>query len=228
MWMFVGLLGALVLIILVALLQSARRRRALERLTREKGWSFEAGDAPEFSVSYEDAYGLYQVGRSRMASDIVRGTLAGRPFEVFGYRYVVGSLKHPVVHHQTVVHFDDPNLRLPWFSLRPAETARQLFGTQGFGNVFLDAAPEFSMRNYVAGQDPTATARRFSDPVIGAFGAQQGVAVDAGGAHLFVFRPRRIEKVANLTAVIQGAADIADAFAASAPPAPPPLDLPPL
>jgi hypothetical protein len=223
MWLFIALLAALALMILFALWQGARRRRALEGLAREKGWSFEAGDAPGFSTPFEAAYGLYQVGRDRMASDIMRGTLAGRPFEVFGYRYVVGSYKHPVAYHQTVVLIDDANLRLPWFSLRPADTARQLFGTQGFGNVFLEGAPEFSMQNYVSGQDPAATARRFTDRVIGAFGAQQGIAVDAGGTHLFVFRPRRIEKVAQLPALVQGAFDLADALAASAPAPPPPL-----
>lgn len=223
MWLFLALLALLALMIAGSVFHGRRRVKALQTTAQATGWGFVPGDAPGFTADFEPAYGLFQLGRSRMASDVLERSEGSRRIEVFGYRYVVGSYKHPRLHPQTVVHIEDPRMRLPWFSLRPADAVRQMFGAQGFGNVYLHAAPQFSDQNYIAGQDPDATARRFTPAVMGAFGTLQRLAADGGGEHLFLFRSDRVEKVADLQSFVAKATAVADAFVAGAGTPPPPL-----
>ena len=223
MWLFNVLLGALALMIVYALIASRRRVKALRALAADMGWSFAPADDPSIA---EDFAGLplFQIGLSRMANDVMHGQVDGREVEVFGYRYLVGNYKRRIAHHQTVVHVVEPSLDLPPFSLRSADAVRQMFGTQGFGNVFLEQAPEFSMRNYINAADPTPTAVRFTAPVLATVEAQYPIGIDAAGPHLFHFTFDRVVKVAEIRDRIREAMDLVDAFAARPPTStPPPL-----
>jgi hypothetical protein len=223
MWLLVALLAVLAILIATAVVQGKRRVRALGGLAQKEGWTFTPGDVEGMTTPFESGYGLFQPGHSRMASDILERTDGRRTVEVFGYRYVIGYSRRRSIFVQTVVHIQDSEMRLPWFSLRPADAVRQVFGTQGFGNVFIHHAAQFSDLNYIAGQDPEATARRFTPAVIGAFGSMQRVAADGGGEHLFLFRINKVEKVADLQAFVARATQIADAFVTGSGAPPPPL-----
>jgi len=222
MWLFL-LLAALAVLIALAVYANRRRKRALSELAASLGWTYEPNDAPEVGAGY-DRWALFRIGHSGMANDVMRGDMDGRAVEVFGYRYVVGYSKRRSVYPQTVVHVVDADMALPAFSLRAADTVKQFFGAQAFGNVFLEHAPEFSMRNYVTADDPPAAGERFTDRVLAALGTQDRVAIDASGPHLFHFTPNHVAKVADIPSRVRMAVDLAEAFATRAPaPVPPPL-----
>lgn len=214
-------------VVALALWSAAKRRKALAAVAQGLGWSF-AEKAPDHAAAFHGVP-LFEQGRSRTTTNLLRGTFGGRAVEVFDYAYTSGSGKNRTTHHQTVVHFDEPALRLPAFSVRPEGAVMKLFAAFGYQDIDLPARPEFSKRFVLRGPDETAIRRRFDDPLPDVFDANRGVCVDGVGTHLFVFQAGRLTKPDALPDALTRAAEILRAFETTEPRpssfSPPPLSV---
>jgi hypothetical protein len=228
MWLLLALLAALAAAIGYALWASKQRREALGRFARAGGWAFVPDDAPGYAEPFARAgHMLFRAGHGGTASDLLRGTFGGRAVEVLAYRYAVGPPHHSTAHHQTVVHVEDPALRLPPFTIRPAAAVHRLFGTQGFVDAALLRHREaLTARTYLYSPHPEALRALATAPLADLFEADPALSVDGGGTHLFVFRLGEVAKVEDLPALLAQADAVARTLAATAPAAPPPPSVP--
>ncbi len=191
--------------------KTLRYVRALRALAAERGWTFTRGDVPGHVRGFGGRYPLFRLGIERTAHDVLRGDAGGHPVEVFSYRYDVRYGARRASIHQTVVHVEDPALRLPAFSLRPADAGPPP-GLEDVGEVALPLAADASARSRLLASDTDATAARFTGDVLDALAAAPGLSVDGGEGHLFVFREGEVTAPAALPARIDEALRLAAAF----------------
>jgi hypothetical protein len=196
---------------------TVRYVRALRALAAERGWTFVQGDAHGHVQGFTGPYALFRQGREGTAHDVLRGDAGGYAVEVFGYRYVVRYGARPASIHQTVVHVEDPTLRLPAFSLRPAGGGPPLPGMEGFVEVALSDSAEFPAGPRLRAPDGPATAARFTPDVLDALAAAPGLSVDGGDGHLFVFREGKVTAPAAIPAGVDEALRLAAAFRTTPP-----------
>ena len=207
---FLVLLGGLIAVLVLVARSAAKRRAALQALADAQGWTYAQqalGHAAPFAP-----YALFSQGHSGRTTDLLTGSFGGQPLEMFDYHYTTGSGKGRRQHHQTVVHFHLPALRLPSFSVRPEGVMLKLISAMGYKDIDFPEHPEFSKRFLLRGPDEAAVRVLFVDRLPTAFEALRGIAVDGGDGHLFVFRPGQPVSPDGLSALLTQASTMLRAF----------------
>jgi len=216
-------LGIIALVIGLSVWADKRRLKALTAMAEGLGWTYDP-KAVGF-VPGSGAFALFDIGRARRSSNLLRGTFGGRDVEVFDYSYTTGGGKNQHTSLQTVVHIEDPALSLPWFSVRPENVMHKMMGAFGYQDIDLPENPEFSKRFLLRGSDEAAIRERFVDALPDILDANRGIGVDGGGGHLYVFLPGRRPKVDAFPEWLTQADEVIRAFYDTAPSAyaaPPP------
>ncbi len=111
---------------------------------------------------YRSRFALFNSGRGRTVSNVLRRQAAGLHVLLYDYSYTTGSGKHSHTHHQTVAMFWSQELNLPEFRLSPEgwlSKLTQMFGTQ---DIDFEESPEFSKKFVLAGTSEL-TIREFFD-----------------------------------------------------------------
>jgi len=163
------------------------RTQALQAVAAQHGWNFLA-EAPLNMIAGLENFTLFNSGHSKQIKNFMYGEASGIKAAVFDYFYVTGSGKSRHVHSQTVVYLEPPNLRVPYFSLRPENFMHKFISALGYQDIDFGQRPAFSEQYLLRGQDEPAIRQTFNDRLLGFYETYNGTSTDAGGNQLLVFR----------------------------------------
>src|SRR5688572_21118669 len=132
LWIFVIFIAIAIGVIVIALVAAAKRRKALAELAQRIGFTFEAdaddGDAAAARYGGFDPFGR---GRSRRASNLLRGRRGDVEFELFDYRFTTGSGKNKRTHRYGIVAAHVP-MHFHQLRIRPEGIFDKLVSFAGF------------------------------------------------------------------------------------------------
>ena len=163
------------------------RTEAMRQAAAQFRWAF-AEAAPLNMIAGLEHFGLFNSGHSKEIKNMMYGEASGIKAAVFDYVYVTGSGKNRAVHNQTVVYLEPPNLRVPYFSLRPENFMHKIIAAFGYQDIDFGQRPEFSKNYLLRGQDEPAIRQVFNDRLLTFYESYAGTCTDAGGNQLLVFR----------------------------------------
>ncbi|HEY0005819.1 MAG TPA: hypothetical protein VGB17_13625 [Pyrinomonadaceae bacterium] len=189
-FLFIALVIGLIIILAVYTHQKEKERtQQMQALAGQIGWAF-AAEPPLAMIPGFNNFGLFSQGheRSRAIRNMLYGEANGVKAAIFDYTYVTGSGKHRQTHNQSVVYLESPNLRLPYFSLRPEGIMHKLFTVFGYQDIDFGQRPEFSKNYLLRGPDEPSIRRTFQNGVLAFYEANQGVCTDGGGNQLLLYR----------------------------------------
>jgi len=131
------------------------RTQALQAIAAQHGWNFLA-EAPLNMIAGLENFTLFNSGHSKQIKNFMYGEASGIKAAVFDYFYVTGSGKSRHIHSQTVVYLEPPNLRVPYFSLRPENFMHKFISALGYQDIDFGQRPAFSEQYLLRGQDEPA------------------------------------------------------------------------
>jgi hypothetical protein len=176
--------GGIVLVTAAAFAANAwrerKRRQALADVAPSLGMDFTPGD----DVSVAARLGrlpLFDRGRAKRASNVMRGTSHGRTVAVFDYHYKTGSGKHTHHHRQTVAHLRVEGIDLPPFWMRRQGFMDKLASLVGMRDIDFGDDEAFSRRWHLKAHDEAAV-RRSSRRVRSGFDPERPIAIEGPAA----------------------------------------------
>ena len=181
---FLGFTVLIVVIIVVTIVAThiyeKKRTEALRKVADELNFEFlPAGEARLTSAL--SAFHLFNIGRGRRMSNLLRGRAGGIELNIFDYRYTTGSGKSQRTWNETVFAARCQEMDLPQFSMRP-ETVWSKIGTWfGFKDIDFDSHPTFSRTYYLKGADEEEIRKIFRPEVLEYFEAHAGLNVEGLG-----------------------------------------------
>jgi hypothetical protein len=184
---FLAIVALVVFIILYQRKKERERTQALQAVAAQHGWNFSAA-APLNMIAGLENFTLFNSGHGKEIKNFMYGDASGIKAAVFDYVYVTGSGKSRHVHAQTVVYLEPPNLRVPYFSLRPESFMHKFISAFGYQDIDFGQRPEFSNQYLLRGQDEPAIRQTFNDRLLAFYETYGGTSTDAGGNQLLVFR----------------------------------------
>lgn len=166
---------------------SKKRREAIEQLGVEMGFDYQREDE-NFTSQLEmlDNIDLFQKGRSRKATNLLRGRRRDFEVAISDYRYTTGGGKSSNTHQQTVVLFSLEQSEFSEFELRPRNFLDQLAAKFGRKDIDFSHRLGFSNKYYVTGDDEAAVKLVINDPVITFCEQQDKLFVEADRDHLLI------------------------------------------
>ena len=176
-----------VLIFLYNRKRERERTEALRQVAAQFRWNF-AETAPLNMIAGLEHFALFNSGHGKEIKNFMYGEASGIKAAVFDYVYVTGSGKNRQVHYQTVVYLEPPNLRVPYFSLRPENFLHKIISAFGYQDIDFGQRPQFSQNYLLRGQDEMAIRQVFNDRLLTFYESYGGTCTDAGGNQLMVFR----------------------------------------
>ena len=160
---------AFIILAVFLVLRNRRKERerteALRQVAAQLGWNFTEA-APLNMIAGFENFELFNSGHSKEIKNMMYGEASGIKAAVFDYIYVTGGGKSRQIHYQTVVYLEPPNLRVPYFSLRPEHFMQKLMTAFGYQDIDFGQRPEFSKNYILRGQDELAIRQVFNDRVL--------------------------------------------------------------
>lgn len=150
-----GFVSLVVGVIGIAIWSEQRRTRRFSETAAELGFDV-LESLPADMDGYRGRFALFNSGRARKVSNVLRRQVEGLHVLLYDYSYTTGSGKHSHTHHQTVAMFGSPDLNLPEFRLSPEgwlSKLTQMFGSQ---DIDFEESPEFSKKFVLAGPNEPA------------------------------------------------------------------------
>src|SRR2546423_7725946 len=159
----------------------------MQALANQLQWNF-AENAPMNMIAGLDNFALFNQGHSKRIKNFMYGEANGVKAALFDYIYVTGYGKNSQTHYQSVAYLEPPNLRAPYFSLRPEGFFTKFLTAFGYQDIDFGQRPEVSKKYLLRGQDEQGIRQAFNDQMLSFFERYEGTSVDAGNNQLFVFR----------------------------------------
>ena len=185
--LFLLFVGLVVIILLYKRKRARERTEQIRAIAPMLGWQF-LETAPFNWIPNLDKFSLFTSGHTKSIRNMLYGEANGIKAALFDYEYVVGSGKNRSTCNQSVAYFEPRDLRVPFFSLRPESAFHKLATVFGYQDIDFGNRPLFSSKYLLRGADEQAIRNTFTDAVLTFYEANQGLATDAGGNQLFVFR----------------------------------------
>ncbi len=198
----------LVAVVATSLWLDRRRRERLRAWAAAAGWTYTESD-PSLVARWSGA--PFGQGRSRRATEVLRGLTRGRPATSFTYRWTTGSGKSRTTHTAHVVAIDLP-ARLPELALTPENLATRLVRVLGAQDIQFESA-EFNQAWRVQARD-----LRFAHGVVHPRMMERLMSPDVGRVPLRIEGPSLLSwepgatSVARLGGRLAALCDIADAI----------------
>lgn len=184
-----GLFAVLVVILIVAQVKAAKKRRAeLGALAAHKEWSYRQ-DGSGLEHRFEgDPFGR---GSRRTAQNVVEGRYEGRSFVAFDYSYVTSNGEDSTTHRFSVVALHlglPPQVRVPRLQVRAQGSIGRFF-TNLFGTDHQIGQPAFDEAFHVLTESPELARDVLHPGMTAMLTAHPGGAWRLQGDSLLLFSP---------------------------------------
>ncbi len=143
-------------------------------------------------------FSLFEQGRSRKLTNLIRGRTQSVEVAIFDYRYTTGGGESSSTYRQTVVRFESDALWLPKFELRPEHFGHRLAKLFGYQDINFPGHPKFSKKYLLRGETETAIREVFAPDVIEHLESLDRLHVAGHGSKLIVYRPNKRVRPAEL------------------------------
>ncbi|MGB3492520.1 MAG: hypothetical protein WBA57_07320 [Elainellaceae cyanobacterium] len=159
-------------------------------------------------------FSLFSNGRSRKASNILKGRVGSATIYLFDYCYRTGSGKNSHTHRFTVALIQSETFHLPEFRLQPEHFLHKVGNVLGFRDIDFDHEPEFSKTYLLNGSDEEHIRQIFNYRVISFYNNQQRVCTEGLG-DMLLYYVRRQYPVKEWPNFLTQAKEAANAFSTS-------------
>jgi hypothetical protein len=143
---FVAVAAMIIVAVVWAFLKARQRREAMARLAAGLGLEYYPDDPYDLPARYAH-FNLFDSGHSRKASNVLSGTLDGRPVLAFDYQYTTGSGKNRHTHCYQAAVIEMPVLA-PRLELRSESVFDTLASWVGYDDIDFESE-QFSKRYHV-------------------------------------------------------------------------------
>lgn len=182
-----GFIALIIAFIAWSIWHEKKRTEALASAAESMGFQLlpASHSLPSPDVSH---FNLFSRGNSRRVSNMMQAATDELRTSIFDYRYKTGHGKNARTFQQTVVHLESSGLHLPSFALRPENLLDKIGGMIGLQDIDFATHPTFSKMFVLKGADESAIRELFGDELLSFLEGQAGLAVDACGNHLVLYR----------------------------------------
>lgn len=133
---------------------------------------------------------MFRHGTRHLIRNLMTSAAEGLEMSVFDLEYGVsiGGMGQSKTRRGTVVAFRSPGVRLPDFSLRPAELGDKVSELFGEADIDFPTHPGFSRKYRLSGSDATAIREVFTDALLSLFEQHEALGVEAGKSTIIFYR----------------------------------------
>lgn len=184
-WIFGGVITIVVVSIAISKYQERKRTAGLEALAAELGLSF----SPKPGVpawSELKHFRVFSHGHSQRAYNLMRGETSGIEMKLFDFYYSTGSGKSRSHYYCTIAAFEDHNLNLPMYLMRPESFLDRLGLNFDGKDINFDDRPVFSKRYLLTGK-PFDAVRELFQYEVTEFCEQEKTYFSEGQGHELIF-----------------------------------------
>ena len=188
--LIIGGVAVFVAVIIMFVAYAERKRReGLEEIANELGLTF-LRDGDSNIHNQIGGFGLFNQGRRREMSNLIKGTTDEVQIAIFDYKYVTGSGKNQSTHSQTVASLQSNLINAPDFTLRPEGMFDKIGGALGFQDIDFETHPQFSSMFVLKGDNEARIREFFTNELLEFFETQSGISLEARQGALIFYRPR--------------------------------------
>jgi hypothetical protein len=191
----IGIIGFVILCVVVSIIVTnileRKRREAIRILAEELHFEFFPGGKADLLAAMSP-FRLFNVGRSRLMKNLMRGVAGGIELDIFDYRYTTGSGKSQQTFSFTVLSARTEDMDLPQFSLRPESFWNKIGNILGLRDIDFDTNPKFSSLYHLKGADESAIRSVFRPEVLEYFAQHPKLNVEGSGDTLIYFVGSRL------------------------------------
>jgi hypothetical protein len=163
-----------------------QRQDALRRVARELRFHFYPSGDADLQSSLQ-SFHLFQQGSGRQLINLLSGNTRNLEVNIFDYHYTTGSGEDSHTSRQTVVSFEDRDLNLPVFGLRPKSIWAKIGSMFGYQVITFDSHPRFNEIFLVRGPDEGAIRDLFTPKVLDFLEEFPNICIEADGSALLFY-----------------------------------------
>jgi hypothetical protein len=214
--MFVLILIVATVVVVIGLYAGMRyfnrqRTQALKSLATSLSFTFSEKDDGSL-MAQMSVFHLFSRGYARRITNVFTGKFNLVPVTVMDYKYTTGGGKDSHTWNQTVMVMDCEKLQLPRFILHPENIFDKIGSVFGRKDINFDAAPVFSKRYFLRGDDETAVRGLFNARVLGYFEQRPGLSLECDGVRLIYYRTSKRVTPDKFQAFLQEGYDVFSLF----------------
>jgi len=214
--MFVLILIVATVVVVIGLYAGMRyfnrqRTQALKSLATSLSFTFSEKDDGSL-MAQMSVFHLFSRGCARRITNVFTGKFNLVPVTVMDYKYTTGGGKDSHTWNQTVMVMDCEKLQLPRFILHPENIFDKIGSVFGRKDINFDAAPVFSKRYFLRGDDETAVRGLFNARVLGYFEQRPGLSLECDGVRLIYYRTSKRVTPDKFQAFLQEGYDVFSLF----------------
>jgi hypothetical protein len=202
-WMI--LVAVFVAFIVAAFFLARHRRKGLERVAQEMGFSF---DADGEKLEPGGFHNLPLLARNTGLSNALRGSV--RTGEAVVLDVETGSGKSSQTH--TVACLKLAGKQFPGFEMRPENMFHKIGSVFGYKDIDFQENEEFSKSYLLRGEDETAIRMLFHPGRLAFFEQHKGWCVEGAGEWLAIYKSGKTVGPSNVRGFIEEATGVASAF----------------
>ncbi len=183
------LVAMIAVIAIIAAHFEKKRREALDQEASQMGLVFDPDGSEEFQAQL-NLFQIFNLGRSRKLTNLIRGDSGDVRLSIFDYQYTTGSGKDSHTTKLTISVIESEDLRCPSFSLRPENILDRIGGLLGFQDIDFESHPKFSKLFVLKGPDAEAVRQFFKPALIEYFESVPGIVVEANPGTMLIHRSK--------------------------------------
>lgn len=189
-WLWLPILGVLIVVIVNQIKSARARSAALQRLAAMMNFAY--SDKADLNAELQaTGFRLFRHGHSKKTSRLLTGQAGAVDVKIFDYRYVTGGGQHSHRSTQTVMLLTSDQFDLPLFELQPENLLHKIGQSFGLKDIDFDMYPEFSKRYLMRGPDEEAVRSLFKTYVLEFLSRNLGLHLEGGGSKLIIFRDNK-------------------------------------
>ena len=174
-----------------------KRKEGLQAVASELGLEYFLDGSVELQEQLS-AFKLFNTGRARKLTKLIRGDSDEVRISIFDYQYTTGRGKHSKNHYQTVAALQSRALDITDFLIRPEGMLDKLGGVMGFQDIDFDSHPNFSKMFVLQGSNEEAVRSMFKPAILEFFEGKKGINAAAHSGTIIIFRPGRFIKTPEI------------------------------
>lgn len=210
--LFIALIIVATLMVLAASFYANHlRTEAIKTLAMNLGFEF-CGYGNQAIPSSVWSFDLFNKGRSRRVSNLIRGQMMDAEVSLFDYSYRTGSGKNSHTHRQTVVLVKSRELQLPFFLLTPENIFHKIGSVFGYKDIDFSDYPRFSQRYLLRGTDEDRIRALFNYDTIPIYESLTGTTTEGEGQHLIYYAAGHQQSPRNWHGLMEDALRVYQGF----------------